>query len=447
MFHAGAPNALLLITWRATKCVPEIERESTVKRVLFGCITSLALAGFANAWSPIEHVIVMVQENHSFDSYFGTFPGADGATSGYAIIDNVRTLVPLQHAPDQPPKNCGHSWDDSHADIDGGLMDGFNHPTSGCGDLQGYLQYWQSDIPNYWKLAQTYALADHLFARTQTPSYVSHLWLLAETNNQAVGNPVTSDYADGWGCDTNLQVESIDSATGNKYNQPSCMELRTLTDLLDSSAVSWSYYGAVRGDGGYIWTSPSYIQHIRFGNDWTKVKPNANFVNDAGGATCTLPSVVWVTPNDKTSEHPTASVTAGENWVVTNINAVMNGPCWRSTVIFLLWDDWGGFYDHVAPPTEDFYGWGIRVPMIAISPYAKPTYISHTQYSFDSINAYIERLFHTGCLGANDCFATDVGDMLNVAEPAQSKTILKTRPVPKSKEKVVIDGREEPDDD
>lgn len=429
-----------------------------MKRVCFVWIACFLVVGLENVGSgnaqevaSIQHVIVMVQENHSFDSYFGTFPGANGATSGYAIVNGKRTLVALTHAPDEPPKNCGHSWGDSHQDIDGGLMDGFNHSAltghSICNGLQAYMQYWQSDIPNYWRLAQTYALADNMFASTQTPSYESHLWFLADQAHQAVDNPTSKNVSLGWGCDTNIQVNSIDDVTGEKYTQPSCMELKTITDLLDAARVSWSYYGALLGTAGYVWNGPSYVRHIRFGADWSKVKSNTQFVADAGGRFCLLPNVAWVTPNDAQSEHPTASVTAGENWVITNINAVMNGPCWRSTAIFLLWDDWGGFYDHVPPPTANFYGLGIRVPMIVISPFAKPSYISHTLYNFDSVNAYIERLWRIGCLNPNDCFATDVRDMLNYLQPPLDKTILQTRPVPKSKRKPVVDGRVVDDDD
>ena len=414
--------------------------------IVFGIF--LSLISLAQAASPVQHVIVMVQENHSFDSYFGTFPGANGATTGYAFVNNKRTLVPLTHAPDQPPKNCGHSWKDSHLDVDNGQMDGFNHTLGGgsCNELEAYIQYWQSDIPNYWTLAQTYGLADNLFASSQTPSYVSHLWLLTDQNNQAVDNPVGSE-ALGWGCDANLEVNSIDEATGEKFLQSSCMELETITDLLDTARVSWTFYGAPKGKSGYIWTSPSYVDHIRFGDDWANVKPNTNFIKDAGGATCTLPSVVWVTPDFAYSEHPTASVTAGENWVIKNIDAVMSGPCWSSTVILLMWDDWGGFYDHVPPPTQSYWGLGIRVPLIAISPFAKPHNVSHTLYSFDSVNAYIERLWNTGCLNTNDCSAADVSDMFDYTQTQLPAKILKALPVPKLSQKVVIDGTPVDDDD
>jgi phospholipase C len=298
------------------------------------------------------------------------------------------------------------------------------------GDLQCMSQLHQSDIPNYWTYAQNYALSDATFASVQSGSYPAHLAMVARDALQTLDNPRSSVGAQ-WGCDAlaGSTVPFMDSNFVVSSEFP-CFSDTTLGDLADSAGVSWKAYTALSGQSGYIYNPYRSFSNIFYGADWgTKVVPVANFITDAKSGH--LPAISWVTPPSASTDHPPSGACAGENWTVQQINAVMQGPAsqWNSTVIFLTWDDFGGFYDHAPPPFRDQYGLGIRVPMIVISPWAiKGVY--HTEVEFASVTRFMEETFGLPSLGGVDTIANDFQDAFNYTQTPLPTTVLQQRKCP-----------------
>jgi phospholipase C len=326
----------------------------------------------------IQHVVIIMQENRSFDSYFGTFPGADGIPAGVCINDPATgdCVAPYHTSQD---KNLGgsHSYQAALTDIDGGLMDGFlqvyrkQHPT-GDPEVMGYHD--DGEIPNYWAYAENFVLQDRMFAPQIGPSKPSHLYLVS-------GWAATcTDPADPFTCTTNLANGGVTNDTTPLYGWTD------LTYLLNQNNVTWKYY---KHTGvAAIWNPLPHFTTVQDDNQLSRIVNSNQFFTDA--AKGTLPEVSWVAPNGTVSEHPPNQVSNGQAWVTSLINAVMQGPDWDSTAIFLSWDDWGGFYDHVVPPDVDGYGYGLRVPGLVISPYARQGYIDHQTLSFDAYLKFIE---------------------------------------------------------
>ena len=371
---------------------------------------------------PIQHIVFIVKENRTFDSYFGLFPGANGATSGQ--ISTGQT-VPLGVTPDITPYDLGHSWMAAHTAINGGKMNQFDLVKNGNvnGYMLPYTQMNQSGIPNYWAYAQKFVLADNMFSSLAGPSFPNHLYSVAAQSGGAINNPQNGT----WGCDAapGTLVDVMDSQ-GNITKQPPCFDFQTLADSLQNANISWKYYSAQPGNFGYNWNSLTAIQHLRFGPLWnTNTAPDTQFVPDV--ASGNLATVSWVTTTDTNSEHPPNSTCMGENWTVNQINAIMQSPAWSNTVIFVTWDDFGGFYDHVPPPTVDQFGLGPRVPLLVISPWAKPGLISHTQYEFSSFLAFAESVLQLPSLGQRDATANNLMDTINVNQSPQSPLILTPR--------------------
>lgn len=367
----------------------------------------------------IHHIIFIVKENRTFDDYFGTFQGADGATSG--TLSNGKTVA-LSHQPDSAPDLC-HAWACAVHAIDGGKMDGFDID----GGIWAYAQVTEADIPNYFSYARHFVLADHMFSSLHGPSFPNHLYTIAAQSGGVNDNP-TSNAA--WGCDAPAGVTvPVMNSKGVVSNQYPCFDFQTLADRLQAAGISWKYYAAQKGDFGYNWSTYDAINHIRNSAAWAQhVVPNTEFVTDASSGK--LPAVSWLTPTFAESEHPPASTCAGENWTVQQINAVMQGSEWNSTAIFLTWDDFGGFYDHVAPPDLDALGLGPRVPLLIISPYAKPGYISHTQYEFSSVLKFVEERFKLQPLSARDEGANDMTDSFDFSQSPLPPLVLQTRSCP-----------------
>lgn len=379
---------------------------------------------------PIKHVVFLIKENRSFDNYFGTFPGANGATSG-EISTGQKVL--LGHTPDQLPYDLGHKWQDSHLAVNSGKMNQFNMIMNGDvnGVMLGMTQLQQSDIPNYWAYARNFVLADNMFSSLSGPSFPNHLYSVAAQSGGAINLPVNpAGPPQIWGCDSpsGTTVDVVD-AQGNLTHPFPCFDFQTMVDMLQNAGYSWRYYSAPIGDKGFAWNSLDAIQHIRFGSLWqSNVVPDSNFAQDALNGN--LATVSWLTPEDIYSDHPPNSSCAGENWTVQQINAIMQGPDWESTVVFLAWDDFGGFYDHIPPPRVDTYGLGIRVPLIIISPFSKKGFISHTQYEFSSFLAFLESLLHLPPLTQRDQGANDLQDALDLNQQPRSPLVLTTRTCP-----------------
>jgi len=373
----------------------------------------------------IKHVVFIIKENRTFDNYFGTFPGANGATSGMISSGDV---ISLGQTPDSVRDVC-HAWACIHASVDGGAMDQFDliPGANTFGDHINYSQLRQSDIPNYFSYAASFVLADNMFSSQEGPSFPNHLYTIAATGGGALDNPlgITS-----WGCDAPAgSVARVMDSQGIISTQAPCFDFTTLGDSLTAAGVSWKYYAPSQGQSGYVWSAYDAINHIRNSKTWTSnVLSVDQFITDAQNGN--LPAVTWLIAGSSKSEHPSAGTCSGENWTVQQINAVMQGPQWNSTAIFLTWDDFGGFYDHVAPPITDQFGLGPRVPLLIISPYAKAGYISHTQYEFSSILKFIEEDFGLAPLTQRDANANDTTDSFDFNQSPLSPLVLQTRACP-----------------
>lgn len=383
----------------------------------------------------IQHVIVIFQENRSFDSYFGAYPGADGipmknGVSTVCVPDPVSGACVKPYVDHNDSNHGGpHDASASAVDINNGKLDGFikeaergkkdcrnvtspNCSLSNSTDVMGY--HTESDIPNYWAYARNFVLQDHMFESVHSWSFPSHLFLVSD-----------------WSADCTDPQNPLSCTSSLMPNDRSQKDLEPfgwtdLTYLLNKNGVSWAYYL----DGGAgpletvgkktsnkqarpknktsqkarelnkksgvpeIWNVLPGFVDVHQDNQISNVKNlNEYFVAAKDG---TLPAVSWIVPNAKDSEHPPALVSDGQSYVTRIINAAMKSPDWPSTAIFLTWDDWGGFYDHVLPPQIDSLGYGIRTPCLVISPYAKKGYIDHQVLSFDAYSKFIEDDFMNG---------------------------------------------------
>ncbi len=410
-------NLTSIATWTvANPALASVQNTGLAMGVALGSTTVTATASGISgtttlaivSTTTIQQIVFIVKENRSFDNYFGTYPGANGATS--ATYSTGQTL-PLEHEPDPTTSDLCHTWFCAKASIDNGKMDQFDANAKFVSPgFQAMSEYTQNDLPNYWAYANNFVLADNMFSSLVGPSFPNHLYTIAATSADAISNPNSGGV---WGCDSpsNAAVQVLNPTTGQISSAFPCFDVQTLADNLDAAGISWRYYAPSSGQPGYEWSSYDAIRHIRFGNDWSAhVVPTSQFVTDAAAGT--LPQVSWLVTGSF-SEHPASLACAGENWTVSQLNALMQGPQWNSTAVFLAWDDYGGFYDHVVPPTSDSFGLGLRVPMLIISPYARPGYISHTQYEFASILKFIEERFALPTLTNRDTAANDTLDSFN----------------------------------
>jgi phospholipase C len=380
-----------------------------------------ALIGFVSfaycQVTPIRHVVFIIKENRSFDHMFGTMPGVNGAMQG-RLSSGV--TIPLSHAPDKSG-NYAHSWGQVVRAINHGKMDLFD-TTFGCGG-PGYLcysQYREQDIPNYFAYARNYLIADNFFSSMAGPSFPNHQYTIAAQSNGMVSNPRRKGQPLSlkWGCDSpeGSFVISYDPNTKRSSHMSPCQDYATLADLLDAAGISWKYYAPEEGTPGYQWSAFDAVNHIRNGAEWqSNVVPFAQFIDDAANpATCMLPAMSWLIPDTHDSEHPTAPISQGQNWTTKQINAVMQGPCWSSTAIFVTWDDNGGYYDHVPPPTVDGFGSGIRVPLLIVSPFVTSGTVYSKFGTFDSVLAFVEANWRLGTLMQRDRTANNLMDAFSL---------------------------------
>jgi phospholipase C len=399
----------------------------------------------------IQHVVLVIQENRSFDDFFATFPGADGTTQGRMKLPSGGfTYTPLQKVPLKEFCDFGHSYKGFIKDYDGGLMDGFDTEGGGkkCPGHTGTLTYQYVDpsqIVPYWDMAQQYVLGDHMFTTQGSGSFTAHQDLIAGgTTINPTKTKALIDFpsAKPWGCDAPRHnpktvtsiIVSHQSGPGLRYRRDKgpfpCMKYATLRDLLDAKGISWKYYSPPEPGTGRFWNGFDAIAAVREGPEWyTNIEPTTAFFSDIDDGT--LPAMSWIVPDEANSDHPGGPYDFGPSWVASVVNAIGQSQYWPSTAIVIVWDDWGGFYDHVAPPFQDNWGGlGFRVPMLVVSPYAReampsqPGYISHTQYEFGSILKFIETLWSLGTLGTTDVRATSVVDCFDFTQaPRQFTTI------------------------
>ncbi len=388
---------------------------------------------------PIKHIVIMVKENRTFDSMFGTFPGADGATT---YKDPKGKIHPLNHQPDTLAFDIAHSRLAFLIGYDHGKMDGFSKIPGAVQQIGGKSidvsdsQFYQSDIPNYWQYAQTFALPDHFFYTVDADSFPNHLFSIAATNDDVDLNPQgLGKYIDRWGCDDpkGTTVEERHPNGKVTYAFP-CFTFQTLGDLLNAHGLSWKVYSPGQDQNGYEWNTYDAIQDIRETSQWKlHTADYTQFVKDAAAGT--LPTVSWLVQPGNVSDHPPESICAGENWTVQQINAVIqNTALWNSTAIFLTWDDFGGFYDHIKPSKgpNPKIEYGLRAPLLVISPYTKPHYIDHTFYSFPSILKFTESILDLPSLGGLDMNANNLIHVFNFQQQPLPPLVLQQRTCPKS---------------
>ena len=358
------------------------QSEQTRRHFLGHAMAALAgLLGITTAWPlavawgknrrrlPIEHVIIIHRENHSYDNYFGTFPGGNGRTTGYRCKD-------IQ--PDPPHDRAA-------------ALRGVSTARS------GECHYIEEDIPNYFAYAREYTLCDNYFADIRGPSDPNYFMMMA-AQTPVLGN-VPLDRA-------------------GKY------DLMTIADKLTEKRISWTnYHGGIQ-----------LVKMFKKANASGKIVPLAQFTSDALSGK--LPSVSWVTPHMDDSEHPPASVKRGENWTVTKVNAVMKGPLWTKSAIIIMYDEWGGFWDHVNPPVVEkepgmagyVTRYGYRVPCLIISPYAKRGHVSHTLYSHVSVLRTLEAIYDLSPLNERDADAHNLLGCFDFNQKPRRPLIVAERP-------------------
>ncbi|MBV9439400.1 MAG: hypothetical protein JOZ24_05365, partial [Candidatus Eremiobacteraeota bacterium] len=373
--------------------------------------------------SAITHVVVIVQENRTVDNLFNGFPGADTVTTGRTHTGASVALVPTSLA---FPADIDHSHRHFVTQYAGGAMNGFDlGGPAGQPATFAYAYVPQSETGPYWTMARSWTFGDRMFQSNSGPSYPAHQYLIAGQSNMVDENPSSSP----WGCDSPAgTTTTLLSANGTESAGPfPCFDYTTFGDVLESAGLSWRFYAPAIGSGGDIWSAYDPIRHVRYGTDWTTrvVSPETTILTDVAAGK--LASMTWVVPKGANSDHAGTNSATGPQWVASVVNAIGTSPFWSSTAIFVTWDDWGGWYDHVAPPQLDAMGLGMRVPLIVISPYAKRGYISHVQHEFGSILRYAEARFGLAPLGAADARADDLSDCFDYTQAPAAFTAIQTR--------------------
>ena len=380
------------------------------------------------ARSKIKHIVVIMQENRSFDHYFGTYPGVDGLPrqdGKFTVCLNdpgTGKCVYPYHDPNDLNHGGPHGEVNASADINNGNMDGFvaqaengkkrcentNNPDCGSPFAIEVMGYHDArEIPNYWTYAQNFVLQDHMYEPNASWSLPQHLYMVSEWSAKC------SKAGDPMSCVNALQAPTSPNALNKPKNSLTPEYAWTdLTYLLFKNQVTWKYYvqtgtqpdcadDAADCPPAYqdaktpgIWNPLPYFDTVKQDGQLQNITDVTDFYKDAKNGN--LPAISWITPSNKNSEHPTALVSDGQAWTTSLINAAMQGPDWDSTVILLSWDDWGGFYDHIVPPHVDQNGYGLRVPAIVISPYAKQGFIDSQVLSHDAYVKFMEDIFLSG---------------------------------------------------
>ena len=410
----------------------------------------------ASARTPIAHIVIMVQEYRSFDNVFAGFPGADTTMQGPCKPSpswcKTARSVPLHSVKleSSGTPNLGTDIDHSHhgfkleCDPTAGNVcrnDGFDlirFGESGEGtpaELYPYAYIDRAESKPYWDLAGRYALADHMFSTDTASSFIAHQQILSGTVRYSDDASLTDQPNNvPWGCDAPGPQSGSGQITwtpllysDGRYDFegpfPCFTQYGTIADLLDAANVSYLYYVDAMFENqphydfsGAVWNGFDAIRKFRYSADWKKriSIPNTGIFSDIQNGT--LPSVSWVIPTLLDSDHPASGCNGGPWWVTKVVNALGTSAYWRNTAIVLFWDDWGGWYDNVPPPQINYTSLGFRVPLLVISPYAKPHYVSSTQYDIGSILKFVEQTFGLGSLGTTDATANSLADMLDFTQ-------------------------------
>ena len=330
--------------------------------------------------SPIERIVVVLQENHTYDNYFGTYPRGDG-TAGKAIrlpsTAGGPPSVPPSHSGTLTPNDLNHNWNSAHSDFDAGAMDGFVYSE---GDPATMSYFDRTDLPHYWAAADRFVLCDRYFTSAMTESAPNHLYLVAGTSG-------------------GLRDDRV----------PPTLDFPSIFESLDGAGVSWKVYGFTSWYRRFAYIQAHPLLRQRFA-------PGAGFGEDlAAGRLAQVSYVIGAPGGD---EHPPKNVQTGQDSVAHDlINAVGASPYWPTTAVFLTWDDFGGFYDHVAPPVVDAFGYGFRVPCLILSPYARAGLIDHVVNDHTSILRFIETRYGLAPLASRDGAANDLAEAFDFAGP------------------------------
>ena len=429
MFKRGDFLQLLIILILLTACagtlLPTSLSTGTPNSANSNDASSPVSNDLAGARSRIKHVIIIMQENRSFDQYFGTYPGANGIPMQNGVptvcVPDPKTGQCVKPYHNSADINAGgtHAAASAVADIDGGKMDGFiatfRQATKACKnpnlpacipgatpDVMGWHD--AREIPNYWAYAHNFVLQDAMFEPNASWSLPAHLFMVS-----------------AWSAQCTIPTDPMRCVNAINGPQTSLSPLNTskndyawtdLTYLLYKSNISWAYYLSEGSEPDCaddalfcvsnpqnknvpsIWNPLPAFDTVKQDGQLGNIQMVDNYLKAAQDGT--LPQVAWIVPESKVSEHPPASIKTGQAYVTSLINAAMQGPEWDSTAIFLAWDDWGGFYDHVVPPSVDQNGYGLRVPGLVISPYARQGFIDHQTLSFDAYLKFIEDIFLGG---------------------------------------------------
>lgn len=402
---------------------------------------------------PIQHIVLLVQENRTFNDLFATYPGVTGTTTGLWRTGGGRhaktITVNLTETPLAIRDNLNHLYPAYKTAYRNGNMDAFNRIVSAVsGRREGMVPYQYvnpSDITEYWTLASDYALANKMFQTQGSASFTAHQDLIRggseiDATDSIVDNPTSKK---AWGCNspantvttlitTSLVYEagkgpfpctSAFPYTGSNY--------KTLADLLDAKSISWKYYtpAATSYTVGALWNAFAVIASLYDNpSEWSAhiSTPSNNILTDIADGS--LPQMSWVIPDAANSDHPGYSSDTGPSWVAGIVNAIGESPYWNSTAVVIVWDDWGGIYDPVAPPELDSQGGpGFRVPMIVVSPYVPAGEISQTTYEFGSIIRYIEDTWSLGRLGTTDETSTSIAGMFDYSLEPRAYRAVRTK--------------------
>jgi phospholipase C len=372
--------------------------------------------------TPIQHVVIIVEENRSVDDLFQFFPGANTQSYGY---NHSHQRVSLQSESLNANFDLAHTHAAFNTEYASGQLDGFDEEIckGTCPHNAAYDYVPQSQVQEYYTLGEQYTFADNFYETDQGPSFPSHQYLVSGTSsvsqssaNKAANNPESPSGQLVGGCDA--PSGSLVGVINPQGSEPSslktfpCFQRQALMNEMDSAGISWKYYQATPGSGLFNAVDAIYsIWSNKYEMAQDVITPPTQVLTDIQNGN--LADVVWVTPTQAASDHPKVNNGSGPSWVGDVVNAIGGSQYWNNTAIFIVWDDWGGFYDHVQPTIYNSFELGLRVPFLVVSPYAKQGYISHSQHEFGSMLKFVEETFGLPSLGTTDQRADDLSDCFN----------------------------------
>ncbi|MBV8373341.1 MAG: hypothetical protein JOY69_08790 [Candidatus Eremiobacteraeota bacterium] len=422
-------SAVLVLAFAVTGCA------SNAQQPLRAIPDAAAVRSLRTGSGKITHIVYVVQENRSFDNLFQDYPGANTVSQGKNSSGQTITLQPESLA---KVYQIDHSAQAMFAACNGtGSLPGTNCQMNGF-DLEEsyggppnpqYVYVPHTESQPYFDMAHEWVVADNMFQSQLDESFVAHQYVIAAQAQSSVNLPAFLL----WGC-AGGPSDTVSTITQNRNlngpQQPACFNYTTLGDELDAAHLSWRFYAVGynndRGGNGGTWSGYQAVKHIFRGPDWKNdiVTPNWKFITDVRAGK--LANFTWITPECAESDHNECGGGFGPSWVSAIVNTVGQSKFWNSTAIFVQWDDWGGLYDHVAPPFEDYDGVGFRIPLLVISPYAKKGHVSHVQFETASVLRFAEDLYGLPQMAAADTRATSpAGDCFDFSQNPRAFVAIK----------------------